>query len=56
MSLIDAFSELKAKIGGEAALGSWLKMTQEWINDFVKVTGDFEWIHLDQKRGVEKQN
>ena len=25
-------------------------MTQERINDFAQVTGDFQWIHLDQKR------
>jgi acyl dehydratase len=25
-------------------------MTQERINDFAQATGDFQWIHLDQKR------
>lgn len=50
MLLTDAVAELKAKIGGEAELGPWLKMTQERINDFAQATGDFQWIHLDQKR------
>jgi len=50
MKLTDAIAELKAKIGSETEIGPWLEMTQERINDFAKATGDFQWIHLDQKR------
>jgi acyl dehydratase len=40
--LTDAVVELKAKIGGEAELGSWLKMAQDRINDFAQATGNFQ--------------
>lgn len=46
--------ELKAKIGGEAELGPWLKMAQDRINDFAQATGNFQWIHLDQKSAEAK--
>ena len=54
MKLTDAIAELNAKIGSETEIGPWLEMTQERINDFAKATGDFQWIHLDQKG--QKQN
>ena len=50
MLLTYAVTELKVKMGGEAELGPWLKMTKERINDFAQATDEFQWIHLDQKR------
>ena len=38
MLLTYAVTELKVKMGGEAGLGPWLKMTQERINDFAQAT------------------
>jgi|TARA_B110000240_G_C13239312_1_gene342462 acyl dehydratase len=50
MLLTYAVTELKVKMGGEAELGPWLKMTKERITDFAQATDEFQWIHLDQKR------
>ena len=50
MLLTDAVTKLKGKIGREAGLGPWQKMTQVRINDNTQATGDFQWINLDPKR------
>ena len=50
MRLTEGIRELKAKFGSETEIGQWFEMTLEWINDFVKDIGSFQWIHLDQKR------
>lgn len=38
------------EIGEPLPSSSWLRIDQEMINDFAKVTGDFQWIHVDGKR------
>ena len=50
MLLTVAVAQLKAKMGGDAELSPWLKMTPERINDLAPATDDFQRIHLDQKR------
>ena len=42
--------ELKSLVGQEVAIGDWLKITQERINQFAEATNDHQWIHEDVER------
>ena len=48
----ESLDELHQKIGQEIAVGEWLTVTQEQINLFAEATGDYQWIHLDEKRAA----
>lgn len=37
-------------IGDNLSTADWYEVTQQTINNFAKVTGDFQWIHLDEAR------
>ena len=42
--------ELKSLVGQEVAVGDWLQITQERINQFAEATSDHQWIHEDVER------
>ncbi len=42
--------ELRARIGAEIGVSSWVEVTQERIDGFAEATGDRQWIHIDQDR------
>ena len=42
--------ELKSLAGLEVAVGDWLEIAQERINQFADATGDHQWIHVDPER------
>ena len=42
--------EVKASIGREAGVSEWLEVTQDLIDGFAALTGDRQWIHVDQER------
>ena len=44
--------ELKALVGQEVAVGDWLEITQERINQFADATDDHQWIHVDPERAA----
>jgi acyl dehydratase len=44
------FDDLRARVGQEVGVSGWRTITQEQINRFAEVTGDDQWIHLDQER------
>lgn len=48
----ETIDELREKIGQEIAVGDWRPVTQEQINLFAEATGDYQWIHLDEKRAA----
>ena len=41
---------LRARIGEPSPPGEWIRVTQEMINRFADLTGDRQWIHLDEER------
>src|SRR5262249_49481696 len=43
-------AELKSLEGQEVAVGDWLEITQERINQFADATNDHQWIHVDPER------
>jgi acyl dehydratase len=42
--------ELKSLVGEEVAVGDWVEITQERINQFAEATSDHQWIHEDVER------
>jgi acyl dehydratase len=49
---IETVDELKAIVGQELGYGDWLEVTQERVDAFAEVSGDFQWIHIDQSRAA----
>ena len=44
------FDELRARTGQEIGSSAWHEITQQQIDDFARVTGDDQWIHIDADR------
>ncbi len=49
--LIDKYRKL---VGLEIHVGPWLKIDQQRIDDFARVTGDEQWIHVDPDSVLRK--
>lgn len=45
---------LQPQIGREIHVGPWLQIDQQRIDDFAKVTGDQQWIHIDPARAADE--
>ena len=52
MSLETVLAELQSKVNQEVQVGPWLTVTQAMIDDFGRVTGDMQWIHVDPVRAA----
>jgi acyl dehydratase len=50
MVTITGLDELQAKAGEELGVSEWHDVTQESVDDFARVTGDDQWIHVDPER------
>ena len=48
--IIEGFPELAVLIGREVGISDWMEVTQEKIDEFAKVSGDRQWIHVDVER------
>jgi acyl dehydratase len=53
MITINGIDELKGKVGEELGVSDWHEVTQQEIDEFARVTGDDQWIHIDQERAKE---
>jgi acyl dehydratase len=42
--------DLRGRVGQEIGVSEWRMITQQQIDQFAEVTGDRQWIHLDQDR------
>jgi len=40
--------------GREIHVGPWLQIDQQRIDDFARVTGDQQWIHIDPQRAAKE--
>ena len=47
-------ARLQRQLGQEIHLGPWLKIDQQRIDSFAKVTGDQQWIHTDPQRAASE--
>lgn len=43
-------SDWKEYIGKELGTSDWYNVTQEEINDYGRIIGDMQWIHIDPER------
>ncbi|HHX46842.1 MAG TPA: MaoC family dehydratase [Brevibacterium sp.] len=50
---INGIDEFESLIGQELGSSEWLTMDQDAINAFADVTGDHQWIHVDEERAAE---
>lgn len=50
-SLIEKYQEL---IDQEIHVGPWLEIDQQRIDDFARVTGDEQWIHIAPERAAKE--
>ena len=46
-------ADLNQAIGQEVGLSDWFRIDQEMINAFAKLTGDEQWIHVDEARAAQ---
>ena len=53
MLTLNGIDELKARVGDELGVSDYIEVTQEDVNAFADVTGDDQWIHLDQERAKD---
>ena len=49
--LIETYRKLA---GREIHVGPWLQIDQQRIDDFARVTGDQQWIHIDPQRAAKE--
>jgi acyl dehydratase len=50
--LAELIERYQALQGQEIHVGPWLGIDQQRIDDFARVTGDEQWIHVDPKRAA----
>ena len=53
MNNVVSTDQLVGYIGKEVGLTDWFEVDQERINNFAEATGDFQYIHVDEKRAAE---
>lgn len=50
MLTVEQALDLKAHEGKELGFSAWVEVTQRDIDDFARLTGDDNWIHVDVER------
>lgn len=53
MLTLTGLEEVKTKVGEELGVSDWHEVTQDEIDEFARVTGDDQWIHIDPERAKE---
>ena len=46
--------EMAALVGQEVAVGDWIEISQERIDQFADATDDHQWIHVDPERAAKE--
>src|SRR5256885_5919738 len=50
MAIAEGIEGTRALIGHEVGPGEWREVTQQDIDDFARLSGDDQWIHVDVER------
>jgi acyl dehydratase len=50
MIVVEQASDFVAHIGREIGISEWVTIDQAMIDDFARLTGDEQWIHIDAER------
>ena len=45
---------MRGLVGREVAVGEWIEISQERINQFADATEDHQWIHIDSERAAKE--
>jgi len=53
MLVLTGAEDLSANLNQELGVSDWHEVTQESIDEFARVTGDDQWIHVDVDRAKE---
>ena len=53
MRTINGIDEFESLIGQELGSSEWMTMDQDAINAFADVTGDHQWIHIDEEKAKD---
>lgn len=53
MRAFDGVSQLRGAVGAELGTSDWSLIDQDRIDRFADLTGDYQWIHVDQKRAAQ---
>ncbi len=51
---VNGIEEMQAIIGQKIGPSDWRELSQEDINDFARLSGDHQWIHVDTERAAEE--
>jgi acyl dehydratase len=46
--------DLRSRVGQEIGVSPWHEITQQQIDQFAEVSGDHQWIHIDQERAARE--
>jgi acyl dehydratase len=46
--------DLRTSVGKELGVSDWREVTQQQIDQFAKITGDDQWIHIDRDRAARE--
>jgi len=46
--------DLRSRVGQEIGVSNWHQITQQQIDQFAEVSGDHQWIHIDQERAARE--
>ena len=49
------YSQLETHLGEVLGASSWVEITQDRINEFARVTGDHQWMHVDVERATRER-
>jgi acyl dehydratase len=50
LATINGIEEMQAAVGTSIGPGEWREVTQQDIDDFARLSGDDQWIHVDVER------
>lgn len=51
---INGIEEMREMVGKTIGPSDWREVTQELIDDFARISGDHQWIHVDAERAVRE--
>lgn len=50
IATVDGPDGLRARLGDELGVSGWREITQPEVDEFARLTGDDQWIHVDPER------
>lgn len=54
LHVVRSFEDAKALENVEVGVSDWIVIDQQMINRFAEATGDYQWIHVDEKRAARE--